>query len=92
VCESVAALNAATGAAVLRPDAAVGTTVAVPRLVPLVENVTVPVGPAPLLWVEINAVRVTGVAVVVEVALAVTLASVAAGVTVTTSAGDVLAV
>ena len=92
MCESVAALNAATGAAVLRPDAAVGTTVAVPRLVPLVENVTVPVGPAPLLWVEINAVRVTGVAVVVEVALAVTLASVAAGVTVTTSAGDVLAV
>jgi len=92
VCESVAVLNAATGAAVLRPAAAVGTTVAVPRLVPFAENVTVPVGPAPLLWVEINAVRVTGVAVVVEVALAVTLANVAAGVTVTTSAGDVLAV
>ena len=92
VCNSVAVPKAATGAVVLRPAAAVPTTVAVPRVLPFALKVTVPVGPAPLLWVAIKAVRVTGVTVVVEVALAVTLAAVAAGVTVTTSAGDALAV
>jgi hypothetical protein len=92
VCERVAVPNAATGAAVLRPAAAVGTTLAGPIEVPFAENVTVPVGPAPLLWVAIDAVKVTGVTVVVEVALATTLAAVVAGVTVTTSAGDVLVV
>ena len=92
VCDRVAVPNAATGAAVLRPAAAVGTTLAVPIELPFAENVTVPVGPAPLLWVARRAVRVTGVTVVADVALAVTLAAVVAGVTVTTSAGDVLAV
>ena len=84
--------NAATGVVVLRPAAAVGTTLAVPMELPFAENVTVPVGPAPLLWVARRAVRVTGVTVVADVALAVTLAAVVAGVTVTTSVGDVLVV
>jgi hypothetical protein len=92
VCDIVAVPNAATGDVVLSPTAAVGTTLAVPMEVPFAKNVTVPVGPAPLLWVNTPAVRVTGVTVVAVVAPGTTLAVVGAGVTVTTRAGEVLAV
>jgi hypothetical protein len=76
------------------PEDAAPTTLGAPKVIepdgPVALNVTVPVGPAPPLWVEIVAVRVTGAAVVAEEG-AETLVEVAAAVTVSESALDVLA-
>ena len=81
VCVSVAVPDAGTGEFVLRPEAAVPTTFAVPSVVQPVENVTVPVGPIPLLAVAIVAVSVTAVVVVTpEVGLAPTVVVVGAAV------------
>lgn len=74
--------------------AAFGTTAtAEPIVVPPAENVTVPVGPAPLLCVAMVAVSVTDVVVVMPVVgEAATVAEVGAAVIVIASAGEVLAV
>jgi|SRR6266849_4327629 len=64
---------------------------AVPRLLDPFLNCTIPVGPAPLLLVEIVAVSVTLAPEVIVVTLEVTAAVVAAFVIVTLSAVDVLA-
>ena len=91
VCVSVAVPKAATGVLVLSPEAAVGTTLAGPMLVPLAEKVTVPVGPFPLLAVAIVAVRVTAVVVVTpEVGVATTDVPVCAGVIDTVLVAEVL--
>ena len=91
VCVIVAVPNAATGEFVLRPEAAVGTTLALPKVLPPAEKVTVPVGPAPLLDVAIVTVNVTGVVVVTpEVGLAATVAAVCAAAMVTVSVAEVL--
>jgi hypothetical protein len=55
----VAVPLAGVGDEVLRPEALEGMTVAVPSVVPPEVNVTVPVGPTPLLCVPIVAVKVT---------------------------------
>ncbi len=69
-------------------EAAAGVQVPVPNIaVPLV-NVTDPVGPFPLLCVEITAVSVTLAPEVIVVRLLVTAVVVAALVTVTLSAFD----
>lgn len=92
VCISVAVPNAGTAEFVLSPEAAVGTTLAVPKLVPFAENVTVPVGPAPPLVVAMLAVSVTAVVVVAPlVGAADTVDVVGAALIVTVSAVDVLA-
>jgi len=87
VCDRVAVPEAAAVEV-----AAAGTTLAVPRLEPLAENVTVPVGPFPLLTVVIAAVRVTEVVVfTLLVGAAVTDAAVGAAVTITVSVTAVVA-
>ena len=93
VCANVAVPDAATGVFELSPEAAVGTTLAVPKLVPLAEKVTVPVGPAPLLLVAMEAVSVTEVVVVTPLAgLANAVVTVGAAVIVTVFVADVLPV
>jgi hypothetical protein len=72
------------------PDVGVHVA-AVPRLLAPFLNCTVPVGPAPLLLVEIVAVRVTLPPEVIVATLEVTAAVVVAFVIVTLSAVDVLA-
>jgi len=72
---------------------AVGTTVAVPRVpMPLAENVTIPVGPFPMLpgVAVIIAVSCTGVIVVVVVGFAETVVVVGAAATVNENGLDVL--
>jgi len=92
VCGSVAVPKAGTGVVELRPDAGVGTTGAVPKVLPFAEKVTVPVGPLPALVVAMVAVNVTDVVVVTpDAGLAATLAAVGAAVTVIAAALDVLA-
>jgi hypothetical protein len=71
-------------------EAFTGTIGAVPIDVPPAENVTVPVGPTPVLCVPIVAVSVTFWPIVAELALEATPIVVAALVIVTTVAGDVL--
>ena len=75
------------------PAAAVGTTVtAEPSAVPPTENVTVPVGPTPVLCVAMVAVSVTAVLLVIPVlGDGATVVVVVAGMIVTTFAGEVLA-
>lgn len=93
MCISVAVPNAATGVFVFKPEAAVGTTAPVPKVEPFAENVTIPVGPAPLLVVAIVAVRVTAVVVVTpELGFAVTEVVVGAAVIDTVFVLDVLPV
>ena len=91
VCVSVAVPDAGTGTAALGLEALVGTTVAVPSVLPPAENVTDPVGPFPPLVVAIIAVRVTAVVVVMpEVGFGATDVVVGAGFTVRESVLDVL--
>jgi hypothetical protein len=77
------------------PEEAVPTTFGAPKVIepdgPVAWNVTVPVGPAPPLWVEIVAVRVTGAAVVADAGFAATLVAVEAAVTLSESVFEVLA-
>ena len=92
VCVRVAVPKAATGVAAFGLEAFVGTTCAVPKVLPPAENVTMPVGPFPLLPVAMLAVSVTEVVVVTpEAGLAATAALVGAALTVRESVFDVLA-
>ena len=75
-----------------KPEAAVPTTGAVPKLVPLAVNTTDPVGPAPLLAVAIVAVNCTLVVVVGVAVFAETPVAVCAAVIVTAFVADVLPV
>ena len=85
----IAVVSVAVQDAAADAEAAEGVHVPVPKLaVPLV-NVTKPVGPAPLLCVEITAVRVTLVPEVMLVRLLATFVVVAAFVIVTLSAFEV---
>ena len=93
VLDQVAVPKAATGAVVLRPEAAVGTTVIaldVVPLGPLAVNVTDPVGPTPPLCVSTVAVNVTFVVVVGVVVLGVTTVTVGAALTVSEKGLDEL--
>jgi hypothetical protein len=71
---------------------AVPVTVPLPTDLPPTIKETVPVGAAPLLWVAIEAVKVTDWPMGTVAALLVAVVVVAAGVTVRATDGDVLAV
>jgi hypothetical protein len=71
---------------------AVPVTVPLPTDLPPTIKETVPVGAAPLLWVAIEAVKVTDWPMGTVAALLVAVVVVVAGVTVRATGGDVLAV